>query len=132
VAKDYNVSKMSISKLLRPESVLNLKLFVEGYDTKTRKRCVANSMASFTKHPLQKQAPATSLAEAVNHDTIDSKTEVPCTDEVGIEAMDDVLESLPDSAWLRASAQEATQDLGQPSAAGSSNLSLGLIGFLES
>ena len=115
---------MTISKLLRPESVLNLKLFASGYDTKSRKQCIANFMASFTGHPPQAQAPAPSVVKAVNKETIDIKTaaavraEVSCNDELGLEAMDDVLESLSDSAWLRASAREATQDLGQSITAG--------------
>jgi hypothetical protein len=139
------MSKMSISKLLRPESVLNLKLFAAtGYDMKSRKRCIV----SFTKHCSQVQTacmapseeirekscllpstrgfPPTFAAGAVKRDhseTLDSRTvaatcsEVSCDREEELEAMDDVLESLSDSTWLCASAREATQDLGlQPPA----------------
>lgn len=60
VARAYGISKMSISKLLRPESVLNLKLCAKGgQDLTTRKRCMAqNSRRYIPASPTLRTRPA--------------------------------------------------------------------------
>ena len=118
------MSKMSISKLLRPERVLSLKLFAAtGNDMRSRKRRIVG----FTKRrALQVQTACMAPSEDEKRDhseTLHRRTlaatclEVSCDREVELEAMEGVLESLPDSPWLCASAREATQGLGlQPPA----------------
>jgi hypothetical protein len=80
VARAYDISKMSISKLLRPESVLNLKLYAaRGHDLTSRKRCMAqNTPRYIPAHPtLRRHAITIDLGSDVPLDGFTSSFAVP-------------------------------------------------------